>query len=133
MSGDCPPALGPAYAAARRTERRFSPRPYEHPSDVGLTGEGVVLAATRALLSVRSREEAADVLLTAIRDLAGGVVPARLAEAHRDALPGDVSLGIGDPLLVVVPELSVAPCRSGSTCPSSCRTPGPSSFTPMWT
>jgi diguanylate cyclase (GGDEF)-like protein len=86
--------------------------------ETDLSGDTVVLAATRALLSVRSREEAAAVLLTAIRDLGGAVVPARLAEAHRDALPMDVSLGVGEPMLVVVPELSVAALQLGHHLPT---------------
>lgn len=113
------PALGPATAAARRTQRRRpSPRPYEQPADDDLTGNGVALSATRALLSVRNRTEAAAILLTAIRDLGGAVVPARLGEAHPDALPVDVSLGAGEPLLVVVPQLSIAAMQLGHHLPS---------------
>ena len=110
--------LKPAAAAARRTGRRTrGPRGFE-PSDTGdLTGEGIVVAATRALLAARSREHAADVLLTAISDLGGAVVPARLAETNRHALPCDVSLGVGEPLLVVVPALSVDALKLGCYLP----------------
>jgi diguanylate cyclase (GGDEF)-like protein len=111
--------LGPAVAAARRTQKRTgSPRPYERHTGTDLSGEGVVLAATRALLSVRTREEAADVLLAAIHDLGGAVIPARLAECNPDALDVDVSLGVGEPLLVVVPALSVAGLHLGHHLPA---------------
>lgn len=104
-----PGAPGPATAAARRAQQRArNARPYERPPDGDLNGDAVVLAATRALLSVRSRAEAAEILQTAVRDLGGALVPARLAEANPDALPADVSLGVGEPLLVVVPQLSIA-------------------------
>lgn len=94
--------------------RKVSPRPYEQPADAGLTGEGVVLAATRALLTARDRQQVAAVLLTAIRDLGGAVVPARLAETNPDALAVDVSVGVGEPLLVVVPEMSIAALHLGN-------------------
>jgi hypothetical protein len=104
-----PPAWGPATAAARRTGRPDRvPRPYEQPVNADLSGDSVALAATRALLSIRRREEASEVLQTVVHDLGGAVVPARLAEAHPGALPIDLSLGCGEPLLVVVPELSIA-------------------------
>jgi diguanylate cyclase (GGDEF)-like protein len=64
------------------------------------TGDSGALAATRALLTVRSRTQAAAVLMTAIDDLGGYVVPARLAGP--DAIPVDVSLGVGEPMVVVV-------------------------------
>ncbi len=64
------------------------------------SGDAVALAATRALLRARGREEAALVLRTAVEDLGGTVVPARLA--GDDALPVDVSLGVGEPAVVEV-------------------------------
>lgn len=104
-----PPGLGPAAAAARRTQRRPSvSRAYPQPLDADLSGDAVVLAAVRALLHVRTREEAAQVVRTAVADLGGGIVPARLAETHPDALGLDVSLGVGEPMQVVVPAPTVA-------------------------
>lgn len=103
---------GPATRAAVRSpqaRQRFRERPYPRPvdGDVG-DGDAVVLAATRAMLSARTREEVAAVLHTAVNDLGGGVVPARLAG---DALPLDVSLGVGEPRVVFVDRVSVAGLR----------------------
>jgi diguanylate cyclase (GGDEF)-like protein len=64
------------------------------------TGDGCALAATRALLTVRSRAEAAGVMRTVIDDMGGCTVPARLAGP--DAIPVDVSLGVGEPMVVLV-------------------------------
>lgn len=55
-------------------------------------------AAARALLRVDTRSDAAQVLQTAICDLGGRLVALELAAAT--ALPVDVSLGVGEPLLV---------------------------------
>lgn len=117
------PRPGPALAAARRGggQSTTAQRPYELPLEADLNGDAVVLAATRALLIAHSRQQAATVLRTAIHDLGGAVVPARLAEVHPDALPADVSLGIGEPMLVVVPELSVAALRIGHHLPDLIR------------
>lgn len=61
--------------------------------------DAVALAAARALLRVDTRADAAAVLHDAIRDLCGRVVP---ADADEDgALPLDVSLGVGEPSVVV--------------------------------
>ena len=62
-------------------------------------GDAAALAAARRLLRVDTRAEAATVLQDALRDLGGQVVEAGLAGAS--ALPDDVSLGVGDPVLVV--------------------------------
>jgi diguanylate cyclase (GGDEF)-like protein len=98
--------IGPASLAAKRQrvaaagqgpdERSFPPAvdPYD------ATGDGSALAATRALLTVRSRADAARVLSTVINDMGGCVVPARLAGP--EAMPVDVSLGAGEPMVVVV-------------------------------
>jgi diguanylate cyclase (GGDEF)-like protein len=60
-----------------------------------LLAESVVLAATRALLRVDSRDEAVGVLHAAVVGLGGWVEPARLADA--DVIPVEVSLGVGEP------------------------------------
>lgn len=77
-------------------------------SDVPASGRtapsdpGVLVATLRALLRARSRPEAADVLQSAIRQLGGAIVPAR--EAGESDLPVDVSLGVGEPLVVRPPH-----------------------------
>ena len=63
--------------------------------DVG--ADVVVLNAARALLRVDTRAEAAAVLRAAVRDLGGRVTHAGSPEA----LPVDVSLGLGEPRVVV--------------------------------
>ena len=65
--------------------------------DVG--ADAVVLNAARALLRVDSRAEAAAVLRAAVRDLGGGVAAAEPGDPH--AHPADVSLGVGEPSVVV--------------------------------
>ena len=62
------------------------------------TADSIVLAATRALLRVESRDAAVEVLHAAVVELGGWVVPADLA--HGDAIPIEVSLGIGEPQVV---------------------------------
>jgi diguanylate cyclase (GGDEF)-like protein len=64
------------------------------------TGSAVILAATRALLTAETRGQVASVLHTAVSDLGGSVVAVRSAGA--DALPVDVSLGVGEPRVVTV-------------------------------
>ena len=75
------------------------------------TGDSAVLAATRALLAVTSREEAAQVLRTAVHDLGGAVVPARLAETTPGVVDVDVALGVGEPQLVVMDPLGLSGMR----------------------
>jgi len=72
--------------------------------DVG--ADAVVLNAARALLRVHSRAEAAAVLRAAVRDLGGRVAAAEPGDPH--ALPADVSLGVGEPSVVVPVVRSVA-------------------------
>lgn len=93
---------GPAANVLRRgradlRERRR--RPYPLPRDgEDRRGDAIALAATRALLRALTREDAALILRTAVVDLGGIVVLARLAAD--DALPLDVSLGVGEPAVV---------------------------------
>jgi diguanylate cyclase (GGDEF)-like protein len=95
---------GPATNAARRStglprqrgRERTHPLPLD-PADP--SGDSAVLAATRAFLGARTRAECAAILHTAVNDLGGGVVPARYA--MNDVIPVDVSLGEGEPCLVV--------------------------------
>ena len=111
---------GPAAHATRRARTLPRPpsRPYPLPLDGVGSGEAVVLAATRALLAVSTRAEAADVLRVAVGDLGGAVVPARLAEAHPDVVHVDVSLGDGEPQLVVVDPLSIGALRLAEHLPT---------------
>ena len=62
--------------------------------------------ATRSLLMIRTPEGAVDVLVALVRELGGDVVAA--AEAGEDALPLDLSLGEGPPLLPVADPFSVS-------------------------
>ncbi|HWG95294.1 MAG TPA: B12-binding domain-containing protein [Mycobacteriales bacterium] len=98
-------ALGPAAFLGRRDPHGSGGgRPYP-PCDGG-TSSDVVVAAVRALLRTTTPHDVHAVITTAVRDLGGAVVPARL---EPDALlPLDVSLGCGEPLLPVAERLSVA-------------------------
>jgi diguanylate cyclase (GGDEF)-like protein len=101
-------AQGPAFVAGQRTPAtNGAARGY--PTALGsfdATGASVVLAATRALLTAKSRVEVARVLHTAVEDLGGAVVSAR--SAPPEAMPVDVSLGVGEPQLVVVDQIHPA-------------------------
>lgn len=99
---ESPGTGGPAANALRRgrvdlRERRRRAYPLPLAGD-GPRGDVIALAATRALVRALSREEAALILRTAVDDLGGVVVPARLATD--EALPQDVSLGVGEPAVV---------------------------------
>ena len=87
-AGWAEPALGRAQDQAQgRVADRSDP-----------TADSIVLAATRALLRVDSRDEAVGVLHAAVVELGGWVVPADLADG--DAIPIEVSLGVGEPQVV---------------------------------
>lgn len=62
-------------------------------------GAEVVLWATRELLTAHSVEEVVGVVLRAVHALGGAVLPARLDDD--DALPLDLTLGAGEPLVPV--------------------------------
>jgi methanogenic corrinoid protein MtbC1 len=64
---------------------------------------------------VQTRAEAAQVLHTAVHDLGGAIVPARLA--GDDAIPVDVSLGVGEPRLVVADQMDMAGMRLAQHLP----------------
>lgn len=108
---ESPVPAGPATNVWRRGQAdRRAPepkrRPYPLPPEAADAetddprGDTVALAATRALLRALSRDEAALVLRTAVDDLGGAVVPARIAADT--AVPVDVSLGVGEPSVVEV-------------------------------
>ena len=80
----------------------------EHPlvplgADVALS---VVLNATRALLWIETAADASAVARDLVEDL-GGVTVAVLASTD-DALPVDLSFGVGEPVLPAAPRSSVA-------------------------
>jgi diguanylate cyclase (GGDEF)-like protein len=72
-----------------------------HPVVAGVDADAdaVALAAARSLMRAESRDEAARLLRSAVAALGGQVVPAW--EGRRDALPPDLSLGIGQPVVAV--------------------------------
>ena len=72
-----------------------------HPVVAGLDpdADAVALAAARSLMRAETRAEVAGVLRSAVAALGGEVVPAR--EGRPDALPPDVSLGVGQPAVAV--------------------------------
>ena len=113
---DAPGMAGPAARLPRVTRlSERAPRPYPKPLVDDPEGREVAYAATRCLVAVNSREDAAQVLQTAVRDLGGALVPAR--HEPKNALPLDVSLGTCEPLLVVVDPCSVAALRLTVTLP----------------
>jgi diguanylate cyclase (GGDEF)-like protein len=65
-----------------------------------------VYRATRALLRVRTAEQGVGIIISLIKDLGGSTAPERLADS--DAIPLDISLGEGEPLLPTAPEGSDA-------------------------
>ena len=75
------------------------------------------LAATRALLAAQNAEEVAAIVATLVRDLGGGLVPARLAEPA-GSLPLDVSLGLTEPMLPWSEPVSVAAMRIATVVPA---------------
>jgi diguanylate cyclase (GGDEF)-like protein len=73
------------------------------------TDAEAVVNLLRGLLRIGSARTAAELLHSAVRRLGATLVPA--SEAHPDALPVDVSLGEGPPLLAVAEPLSVTRMR----------------------
>jgi diguanylate cyclase (GGDEF)-like protein len=117
-----PDRLGPAVHAARREREPRVPR-QRHARAFGAPpgaedpdGQATVLAATRALLLAETREDVARILGNAIHDLGGAIVPARLAVGA--TLPVDVSLGAGEPRVVVVDPMTPAASRLATHLPT---------------
>lgn len=118
--GGPPSALPPSVLAARRAKAPVRPvgsggRAYPAAGEDADDAE-VQLAATRALLVATEPHEVAAVVATLVRDLGGGLVPARLAHDSA-ALPLDVSLGLSEPLLPWVEPVSVARMRLSRVLP----------------
>ncbi len=65
-----------------------------------------IYRATRSLLRIHSAEEAVGIIIDAVKQLGGGTAPARVG--HPDALPIDISLGEGEPLLATAKPGSTA-------------------------
>ena len=111
-----PGATGPvgssvAAAVEHVPSLHHRPRPVPAVALGGPTAPGeaesdVVADLLRSLLRVRSAPAAADLLQRTIRGLGGLPVPA--AEASDQAIPVDVSLGEGPPVLVEVERFTVA-------------------------
>ncbi len=91
-----------------RTQARSAvPAPAPLPT-AGLDPKALEAAyrATRALLHIRTPQEAVDVLIDLVSELGGKAVPAE--DAGLDALPLDLSLGARSPLLATVDRYSIA-------------------------
>lgn len=114
--GQLPPAVQAAKHARaprpRRAERAYPPVDAEQDGAVA----GLQAAALRALLHATSEDQVAPVLHTFIRDLGGGLVPARLADPG-NTLPVDVALGLSEPVLPYADPVSVAAMRLAQLLP----------------
>lgn len=109
--------------AVQATQRARVPRPSRGeraypPVDADQDGAvaGLQVAALRALLRAISADQVAPVLATFIRDLGGGLVPARLADPAT-TLPVDVSFGLSEPTLPYADSVSVAAMRLAQLLP----------------
>ncbi len=98
--------------ATVRTERAYP----AVPADDDLEAVSAQLAATRALLSATTPQEVAGIVATLVRDLGGGLVPARLAESER-TIQLDVSFGLSEPMLPWAEPVSVAAMRLSRVLP----------------
>jgi diguanylate cyclase (GGDEF)-like protein len=77
--------------------------PIEPPADAALSA---VLNATRALLWIESPIAVAEIARDLVEMLGGRVIPA--ADPTEDALPVDLSFGVGEPVLPAAPQAGVA-------------------------
>ena len=113
--------LPPSMIAAQRAARgggALHGHARAYPVDPGYDDHEALqarLGATRALLTATSPEQVAAIVATLVRDLGGGLVPARLNE--HDAMPLDVSLGVGEPVLPWAEPVSVAQMRLSAVLP----------------
>lgn len=85
-------------------------------ADDDLEAVSAQLAATRALLSASTPQEVAGIVATLVRDLGGGLVPARLAQPG-SVIQLDVSLGLSEPMLPWAEPVSVAAMRLSRALP----------------
>ncbi len=86
------------------------------PADDDLEAVSAQLAATRALLTASTSQEVAEIVATLVRDLGGGLVPARLAESE-PTIQLDVSFGLSEPMLPWAEPVSVAGMRMSRVLP----------------
>ncbi len=115
--------LPPSMLAARRGRAAGQPatvraeRAYPAvPADDDLEAVSAQLAATRALLTASTSQEVSAIVATLVRDLGGGLVPARLAESER-TIQMDVSFGLSEPMLPWAEPVSVAAMRLSRVLP----------------
>jgi GGDEF domain-containing protein len=112
-----PSVLAARQAADARTRQRDISRAYPLAVDSqdpdALRAE---LAATQALVRAESAAEVGAVVLTLVRDLGGGLIPARYADPAT-VIPLDVSLGMAEPLLPWADPVSVAAMRLNAVLP----------------
>ncbi len=103
-------------------ERRASPgsrrptAPPPLPKVIDTEALAAVHAATRALISATDPDAVVWLLHQLVADLGGAVVPAEVAPPH--AVPVDLSLGQGRPVLAVGPPVSVAQMNLESLLPA---------------
>ena len=85
-------------------------------ADDDLAAVSAQLSATRALLAASTPQEVPAIVATLVRDLGGGLVPARLAEGG-SAMPLDVSFGLTEPMLPWSETVSVEAMRLARVLP----------------
>jgi len=62
---------------------------------------GAVYRATRSLFHIRTGEQAVGIIIAAVKQMGGATVPERIGDP--DAIPIDISLGEGEPLMATAP------------------------------
>jgi diguanylate cyclase (GGDEF)-like protein len=106
--GPVPEPASPAAAAEKYGESLPVPLPVPAPTapaaDVALS---TVLDATRALLWIEAPTAVAAIARDLVETLGGRVIPAADA-TQEDAIPVDVSFGVGGPVLPIAPQAGVA-------------------------
>lgn len=100
---------GPSPERLARVVAAGEPRPAAEQGDVDAVALTLAHRAALRLLHLHHAEDAPAVLLELVTELGGTVVPAE--DADDDALPVDLSLGYGRPVLPSAPGLSLARMR----------------------
>ncbi len=100
------PVRPSAAAAEKQAGARPGPAPLPSAVPSADAALGAVLEATRALLWIESPADVVSVARELVETLGGRVIPA--AAAAGDALPVDVSFGVGAPALPAAPPAGVA-------------------------
>lgn len=124
MSARSDSELPPSLLAAKRgrVAARAATSPAERAYPAVLADDdretlSAQLGATRALLSASTPQDVAAIVATLVRDLGGGLVPARLAQSD-PSIQLDVSLGLSEPMLPWAEPVSVASMRLSRALPS---------------